>query len=154
MRALRSIFQSHYGLILSFNIPSFRRPCRSFQSHYGLILSPVNHRYLPVTQNAFNPTMVWFYLGRTVQNAEDGWFAFNPTMVWFYLPTQSRQEARRSAFNPTMVWFYLKTCFRVEIFNTSLSIPLWSDFILSSIKDSITKSLKENFQSHYGLILS
>ncbi len=54
-----------------------------------------------------------------------------------------------STFNPTMVWFY-QVLF--DLFQHSrLSIPLWSDFILSSAWSNLPGV---HFQSHYGLILS
>ena len=59
-RAVR--FQSHYGLILSAkNFECFGEAY--FQSHYGLILSWTLWKTLQkLTEQSFNPTMVWFYL--------------------------------------------------------------------------------------------
>ena len=151
---------------------------KHFQSHYGLILSyqlPLREVQVLLT---FNPTMVWFYRNVSLHDLSDHsslsiplWSdfidatyrivdidylsAFNPTMVWFYqnfiqeMPTYEQvlsiplwsdfitdgwigKQIILKTFNPTMVWFYL--VYRLNIERVSrpqaLSIPLWSDFIV------------------------
>ena len=122
--------------------------------------------------SAFNPTMVWFYQRISDIVIVVTETAFNPTMVWFYPARPARPAQAGSTFNPTMVWFYHNGLYlfivRCEAFQShyglilsqrtlsvyskvwSLSIPLWSDFIL--LQRSQTETW--NFQSHYGLILS
>ena len=51
-----------------------------------------------------------------------------------------------------MVWFYLLNPKSLAGMSRFLSIPLWSDFII--INAILKKYNIENFQSHYGLILS
>ena len=51
-----------------------------------------------------------------------------------------------------MVWFYHNKRYTKKIQHWKLSIPLWSDFII--INSILKKYNIENFQSHYGLILS
>ena len=121
-------FQSHYGLILSYNgtgseqynktlsiplwsdfIPTkwYTKEPSIFQSHYGLILS-WTIRKLHNTKTSF----------------------------------QSHYGLILSSF----VSFF-------DILLRRLSIPLWSDFIILSFSTSLLSS-SLNFQSHYGLILS
>ncbi len=70
---METIFQSHYGLILSdlYKNKKIRNLAKdyfqeiNFQSHYGLILScnVSQHAVRPSEDEVFNPTMVWFYRG-------------------------------------------------------------------------------------------
>ena len=133
----------------------------SFQSHYGLILSRPVRAGRPAGSQAFNPTMVWFYL-ETINAVDSGKefaaFTFNPTMVWFYLRYITRTiksmnetiSLAYATFNPTMVWFYLLQ--KIVKQKWKLSIPLWSDFI--SLNRIMSTPSTLIFQSHYGLILS
>ncbi len=132
---------------------SFLKYLYFFQSHYGLILSHRTSRMQFMLSWSFNPTMVWFYLLKFKSNPV--WrLAFNPTMVWFYQITrQNRFTVDVQAFNPTMVWFYRKWDIKKLLYTNwtfnptmvwfyhftsseqnaellTLSIPLWSDFIL------------------------
>ena len=125
-----------------------------FQSHYGLILSPLLSLYFanPHT-HPFNPTMVWFYRSN------------RPSGIYFHSTFQSHYGlilsqfwstqfwSTSDSFNPTMVWFYLIPLSSGLLWTSiSLSIPLWSDFILPlQILEYETLIC---FQSHYGLILS
>ncbi len=56
-------------------------------------------------------------------------------------------------FNPILVWFYLWLRQGLQVNSRQLSIPFWSDFILtSSLYEKLGR--KAHFQSHFGLILS
>ena len=125
----------------------------NFQSHYGLILSYNTWEEPYAKYTAFNPTMVWFYPKTIYMMFSINYQAFNPTMVWFYhsqediltfwalrlsiplwsdfIEYEKRDEMEdkkcfqshyglilskiikdiqrelQSTFNPTMVWFYL-----------------------------------------------
>ena len=86
-----------------------RSSAASFQSHYGLILS-------------------W----KGTYLVKRWYVTFNPTMVWFYPPISTRHlHEVFSSFNPTMVWFYRKILDDAGVPANILSIPLWSDFILT-----------------------
>ncbi len=56
------------------------------------------------------------------------------------------------AFNPILVWFYRCSYYIRIALSSFLSIPFWSDFIISIIRKFL--SALTNFQSHFGLILS
>ena len=51
-----------------------------------------------------------------------------------------------------MVWFYQDYVLTKILWNSSLSIPLWSDFIVADAQHK--SDVRDSFQSHYGLILS
>ncbi len=131
---------------------------KSFQSHYGLILSLTLLTSYSLAGRAFNPTMVWFYRswfgvcapemasfqshyglilsGNQGVLGQEKESPFNPTMVWFYLNKSTVQRAGSSTvpFNPTMVWFYhAKPDAYLKFVEEKLSIPLWSDFIVSPV---------------------
>ena len=56
------------------------------------------------------------------------------------------------AFNPILVWFYLFYRQQIVTVFIKLSIPFWSDFILIPAKNCVL--WWDDFQSHFGLILS
>ena len=144
-----------------------------FQSHYGLILSHSSLSLLPSPPSCFNPTMVWFY--------RDKFSGFHNLITWFqshYGLILSDMGSCRdlhpsSRFNPTMVWFYHHVLSLTTLPKKRVSIPLWSDFISNILyndvigKQSFNPTMvwfyptnnffnfsAEQFQSHYGLILS
>ena len=171
-----------------------------FQSHYGLILSPFPRAGSAVERSTFNPTMVWFYLRNQVGKSVvfsilsiPLWsdfiiaverlekylkknFQSHYGLILSKLRNKKRSQQRNRAFNPTMVWFYLWACYLFQIFTRSrLSIPLWSDFIISdwnTVQRVLCPTFNptmvwfyrptylaayeytKTFQSHYGLILS
>ena len=150
-----------------------------FQSHYGLILSDRQSILGQEKESPFNPTMVWFYhvlrrcktlYTNVLQLSIPLWSDFIMCLLansisslkffqsHYGLILSDRQsilgQEKESPFNPTMVWFYhvLRRCKTLYTNVLQLSIPLWSDFIMCLLANSIS-SLKF-FQSHYGLILS
>ncbi len=100
-------FQSHYGLILSFNtiiycIKNFKLSIPLW-SDFILIRNSSN-RKLNCT---FNPTMVWFY--RFVKRSAWPYFYYLSIPLWsdFIIVEKLKIAYENYTFNPTMVWFYL-----------------------------------------------
>ena len=125
------IFQSHYGLILSFwRITEKTEKGESFQSHYGLILSTLYFTDLSNKTCCFQS-----HYGLILSGEGEGSITGNEV-----------------SFNPTMVWFYRINGGGYDFYERHLSIPLWSDFIPHFL--AISRISSCSFQSHYGLILS
>ena len=134
-----------------------------FQSHYGLILSQAWKETGDIWPATFNPTMVWFYhfiCKVTKAILLDVDFQSHYGLI---LSKEQKERSSKdwSTFNPTMVWFYLGDyALWSQPLLPLLSIPLWSDFILLRIAKQLGVCLpskhdnKNDFQSHYGLILS
>ncbi len=123
-----------------------------FQSHYGLILSKRKRCMYYFRELPFNPTMVWFY--RSLSCCVKSWCSSFQSHYGLIL---SRNESLSclcicKAFNPTMVWFYLSLFCQIPTPVRVLSIPLWSDFIEPKPVEHYVNRFA--FQSHYGLILS
>ena len=123
-----------------------------FQSHYGLILSRRVHSIQSATphfdfQSHYGLILSFINLFCVIE-------------LW-------------SPFNPTMVWFYLEAIWKEIAEIKTLSIPLWSDFIVrknegvcvnpphpafsggrgcGGVAEGTWRQC--SFQSHYGLILS
>ena len=111
---------------------------KSFQSHYGLILSRVGGKPRGQAEEAFNPTMVWFYLCgvvRSYNKTRTASFQSHYGLIlsrlgiyrrkrhnrlsiplWsdFISQASLRMLSCRLAFNPTMVWFY-RTVVRIAL---------------------------------------
>ena len=101
-----TLFQSHYGLILSEVVKTpLGLMYKFFQSHYGLILSIHTFRYQAVLPVSFNPTMVWFY------------------------PSLSLKDTVYSSDFQSHYGLILSLRSRWFVSTVTLSIPLWSDFI-------------------------
>ncbi len=114
----------------------------SFQSHYGLILSWLQRTFQWLEQCTSLSIPLWSDFIAFPNNAMRELEAFNPTMVWFYLTwDEEPQYLMFTAFNPTMVWFYQELVEVSEQLWLLLSIPLWSDFILSEIVYYVTINL-------------
>ena len=126
--------------------------------------------------DTFNPTMVWFYLvfcSRYYSLWKIKYFQSHYGLIL------SERRARRGvgsdnfqshyglilssiasdiplaaalAFNPTMVWFYPVSSPHDVVSFTSLSIPLWSDFISAAFPRPWERS--RAFNPTIGLILS
>ncbi len=139
----------------------------SFQSHFGLILSYWILDIQSRTTTAFNPTMVWFY-PRSAAVTTSPLAAFNPILVWFYrfFPARPLRHLHPSfnpilvwfyrffparplrhlhpSFNPILVWFYLLYAEYNCWYNSWLSIPFWSDFIMNSLYGSFYEKITFN----------
>ena len=123
----------------------------------------------------FNPTMVWFYrqsglwfTATRTQLSIPLWSDFIARIItciseWktcfqshygliLSLSSMIKDIMSSITFNPTMVWFYQgpKPSWRAR--PGWLSIPLWSDFIVTLPYMLLRQ--RNTFQSHYGLILS
>ena len=102
-------FQSHYGLILSVKqaeVTSITLLTSAFQSHYGLILSD-KYKYPYKSLYQLSIPLWSDFIQWRGWNPIRTFNAFNPTMVWFYLlPVQLSNLITFHSFNPTMVWFY------------------------------------------------
>ena len=149
-------FQSHYGLILSlyFCYECWKVIWLSIPL-WSDFISTRRRDITRKTKNAFNPTMVWFYLVATRGELPrpDGlsiplWSDFISEKALFivYYTEDIFQShyglilsdllrgycSQRVPFNPTMVWFYLERYKRQhhKEHQRKLSIPLWSDFIM------------------------
>ena len=102
----------------------------NFQSHYGLILSIYRLMVMGLIKTTFNPTMVWFYLQRVgVEWLERTNFQSHYGLILSW-STCCNTDGCCFPFNPTMVWFYQHVRWSPFIAKWSLSIPLWSDFII------------------------
>ena len=61
------LFQSHFGLILSWHGITYNIATLLFQSHFGLILSLFLYVTVRCFYFTFNPILVWFYLSVKVK---------------------------------------------------------------------------------------
>ncbi len=186
----RQNFQSHYGLILSQSISRNRISRRVLSIPLWSDFIAVENDNVQRQQFSFNPTMVWFYLLMRTRQPTNSltlsiplWSDFIRLRDGDTVPVHPRgfqshyglilsTSARKSlknfteTFNPTIgvrKWGWEK-----------LSIPLWSDFIISLMPqiricrktfnptmvwfyrapDLPLQRYGNGFQSHYGLILS
>ena len=169
----KNVFQSHYGLILSWRRRGLGRFFRAFnptmvwfyrkssgEVRGGLLLSiPLWSDFIFQRRRSwvgwgrtFNPTMVWFY-PFLVFFVSFFLLTFNPTMVWFYLAGFFVWLCKiRQSFNPTMVWFYQNWIQRNR--KSIRSFQSHYGLILSPQNSSLASMRLTGFQSHYGLILS
>ena len=147
-----TLFQSHYGLILSRDEQRTITDILYFQSHYGLILSTSARKSLKNSTRLSIP--LWSdFISSGVSSIEFSNLAFQ-SHYGLILSARARSLQHK--------------------LNSNLSIPLWSDFImklvqhLQAIKVSFNPTMvwfyhflrstennfRNDFQSHYGLILS
>ena len=146
----KSIFQSHYGLILSTSIIQHNGSQRklSIPLWSDFISSP--YASASMRALAFNPTMVWFYLEKSVITHRCG--SYFQSHYGLILSKWKVGEVRPHGTLSIPLWsdFITEKAAKMAGLLT-LSIPLWSDFIPERV---ILYKCKTSFQSHYGLILS
>ena len=193
-------FQSHFGLILSLThsagIRNIKWPFNPILVWFyqGLRLQ----RYGNLGELSI-PFWSDFILAENPNKLLDAIKAFNPILVWFYHTSLNacigikRHTCFQShfglilslgsplyidhqilPFNPILVWFYLINSSIIQFTILFLSIPFWSDFILSRLLtlgclfrlsipfwsdfirclQSSASFQSVRFQSHFGLILS
>ncbi len=104
-----------------------------FQSHFGLILSLEQEVGISESALTFNPILVWFYLVKKHQ-----WVVQSPVfqshfglILSVFSVDVKGKTYNVATFNPILVWFYHTPEFRNVHFIFGLSIPFWSDFILT-----------------------
>ncbi len=123
-----------------------------FQSHFGLILSWNSTFRELLLCLSFNPILVWFYLKfRLTSFTSRSSFQSHFGLILSSVPL-FRVRTHSEPFNPILVWFYLLPNHPLRRTGLELSIPFWSDFIVFIPWLMIILSIA--FQSHFGLILS
>ena len=125
-----------------------------FQSHYGLILSFIflSFSYSTTTSLAFNPTMVWFYPKQDTELLKKLSRTFNPTMVWFY-PIDYDFCFKVVVDLSIPLWSdFIRT---VVFYDHVREFVFQSHYgLILSINTNYGADSSGCFQSHYGLILS
>ena len=100
----------------------------AFQSHYGLILS--EDKLTPVLLILGLSIPLWSdFIKRWQEIVDTADKTFNPTMVWFYHKVLVEIEYHEEFFQShygLILSLWKMTTYRGS---SSLSIPLWSDFI-------------------------
>ena len=104
---------------------------RPFQSHYGLILSPVPARCSRKVKEAFNPTMVWFYLLWNLWVSVPRPQLSIPLWSDFIQAYRIDTRAGYTCFQSHYGLILSGDGTGVKRERDNLSIPLWSDFILN-----------------------
>ena len=105
---------------------------KGFQSHYGLILS-VSDWNSEVCRKSLSIPLWSDFIMSILNCCDDLIFSFNPTMVWFYLIWMAECKEMYIFFQSHYGLILSCPIISKTVRASSLSIPLWSDFIKCEI---------------------